>query len=150
MADKEYLIGYVKRLEAAFTKTMKKLGPKLSSLEEGLTQPQFFVLGLLKNNPRTVTEIAEIMGVQPSAITAILDRMYKSGFILRERNEEDRRVVVVYITEKGKEVFAKAQKKRLDIITRYLGYLEREELEQLLNIYEKLAKILETEDAKRN
>ncbi|GAB6158431.1 hypothetical protein JCM39194_16310 [Desulfotomaculum varum] len=145
MADNEYLNQVIKRLEAALNKTMRKLGPRLSCAAEGLTQPQFMVLGFLKNKPCTVTEIAAMMGVQPSAITAILDRMEKSGFIQRERDKQDRRLVIVNITDKGQETFAKAQEKRLAILTRYFSYLEREELEQLICIYEKLARILETE-----
>ncbi len=145
MIDKDYMNDYVKRLEAAFSKIMKKIGPELSKLEEGLTPPQFFVLGLLKEKQRTVTEIAELIQVQPSAITAILDRMHKSGFILRERNEDDRRVVVVQITEKGEEAFVKSNKKRLSVMTHYLSYLEKEDMELLLNIYEKMAKIIESD-----
>lgn len=145
MIDKDYINDYVKRLETAFSKIMKKIGPELSKLEEGLTPPQFFVLNLLKEKQRTVTEIAELIQVQPSAITAILDRMHKSGFILRERNEDDRRVVVVQITEKGEEVFVKSKKKRLSVMTHYLSYLEKEDMELLLNIYEKMAKIIESD-----
>lgn len=145
MIDKDYINDYIKRLETAFSKIMKKIGPELSKLEEGLTPPQFFVLNLLKEKQRTVTEIAELIQVQPSAITAILDRMHKSGLILRERNEDDRRVVVVQITEKGEEVFVKSKKKRLSVMTHYLSYLEKEDMELLLNIYEKMAKIIESD-----
>ena len=139
----EYMDCYVGKLEAAFTKIMKKLGPQMSNLEGGLTPPQFYVLGLLRKKQLTVTEMADLMQVQPSAITAILDRMHRSGFILRERSEIDRRVVVVKITEKGKEAHVKSQKKRLIVMKEYFSQFEKEELELLLNIYEKMARITE-------
>ncbi|ABO48873.1 transcriptional regulator, MarR family [Desulforamulus reducens MI-1] len=142
MTDKN-MKEYAKRIETAFSKIMKKLGPEMSKLAEGLTPPQFFVLKLLQTNGRTVTEIAELMNVQPSAITAILDRMYRNGFIIRERNETDRRVVLVQITEKGKEAFVKSQQKRQDVMLHFLSYLEKEDLDALLAIYEKMAKIVE-------
>lgn len=136
---------YIKRLETAFTKIMKKIGPELAKLEKGLTPPQFLVLNLLKKKQCTVSEIAEFMEVQPSAITAILDRMYKSGFIVRERNEIDRRVVVVKITEKGEEAFIKSKRKRLNVMTHYLSHLEKEDLDTLLSIYEKMARVIDTD-----
>lgn len=141
------LVEYVKQLETAFSKTMRKIGPQLANLADGLTPPQFFVLGFLQSRQRTVTEIAEVMGVQPSAITAILDRMHKSGFISRERSATDRRVVEVYITDRGREVYKKSQARRLHVMTHYLGYLKQEELEQLLRIYEKLSRIIEEKPA---
>ncbi|WP_035102303.1 MarR family transcriptional regulator, partial [Aneurinibacillus terranovensis] len=84
---------YIERLQTAFRITMRKLGPELSEhMNIGLTGPQFFILQLLsKRRKCMVTELAEEMGVKPSAITAMIDRLDKNGLVVRQRDEIDRR-----------------------------------------------------------
>ncbi|MHB8158484.1 MAG: MarR family winged helix-turn-helix transcriptional regulator [Desulfocucumaceae bacterium] len=149
MLDDKNTTQFIKRLEVAFIKTMKRLKSEMSCLEEGLTPPQFFVLALLQKGQRSVTEIAEVMGVKPSAITAIIDRMQESGFVVREREEKDRRVVMVLITEKGESVFVRSREKRNHIMKHYLSYLDQVEVEALVSIFEKLAGVVEMEHQKK-
>ena len=140
--NKKELENCIDRLQNAFSTTMRKLGPELSEHESGLTGPQFFILNLLlKKGKCTVTELADDMRVQPSAITAMVDRLHKNGFVLRERDESDRRVVCIQLSDIGSEMLAQAKKKRKQIIQGYLSHLESEELESLVHIFEKLAKI---------
>jgi MarR family transcriptional regulator, organic hydroperoxide resistance regulator len=140
---------YISRLQQSFYSTMKKLGPALSDhLEEGLTSEQFFILKLLNNKSRfTASELAEEFGVKPSAITAMVDRMLKNDFVTRERDEKDRRVVYIRISEKGKIVFSKSENKRNQIMERYMSQLDPIDLENLVIGIEKLAAIVqETEE----
>jgi MarR family transcriptional regulator, organic hydroperoxide resistance regulator len=143
MVEKKILQQYIERLETSFYTTMRTLGPEISDhLEEGLTGDQFFILQIIEKKGRVISsELAEEFRVKPSAITAMIDRMIKNDFVTRERDEKDRRVVYIKMTEKGKQSFEKSEKKRIEIIERYMSQLEREELESLVSIYEKLAKI---------
>ena len=140
---------YISRLQQSFYSTMKKLGPELSEhLEEGLTSEQFFVLKLLNNRSRvTASELAEEFRVKPSAITAMVDRMLKNDFVTRERDEKDRRVVYISISEKGKKTFEKSDHTRIKIMERYMAKLDPIDLENLVSGFEKLAAIVqETEE----
>ncbi|OOE06391.1 MarR family transcriptional regulator [Anoxybacillus kestanbolensis] len=137
----------VERLEHAFSLAVRKLAADLAKEEIGLTKPQFFILNLLsKRGKCTVSELADEMFVKPSAITTMIDRLYKSGFVLRDRDEEDRRVVYVQLSEKGKEMLQHARAERRKIIERYLSQLQLEELEQFVYIIEKIAAINEKEE----
>jgi MarR family transcriptional regulator, organic hydroperoxide resistance regulator len=143
MVEKEMLQQYIERLETSFYTTMRTLGPEISDhLEEGLTGDQFFILRIIEKKGRVISsELAEEFRVKPSAITAMIDRMIKNDFVTRERDEKDRRVVYIKMTEKGTHSLEKSEKKRIEIIERYMSQLEKEELESLVSIYEKLAKI---------
>lgn len=115
-----------------------------------LTTPQLFLLHLLSKKDRwMVTELADKMSVKPSAITAMIDRLEHNQFAERERDEKDRRVVFIKLSQKGKKVLKKAGGKRKNILMDYLNQLEEEEIISLVNINEKLAQIIgETEKKK--
>jgi DNA-binding MarR family transcriptional regulator len=136
---------YVNRIQTAFVSTMQKLEPELSNcIEEGkITKTQFFILNFLtKEGKCKVSRLAEKMDVKPSAVTSMVDRMIEHGLVIREHSEKDRRVVMVTVTEEGKQKVQEIGDKRKQIIGHYLSFLSEEELEYMASIYEKLAYIV--------
>jgi MarR family transcriptional regulator, organic hydroperoxide resistance regulator len=132
---------YLDRLFTAFDTSTRHIQQDLANIKDfGLTGPQFYILKLLSDrNQCTVSELAEILQVKPSAITVMIDRLIKNEFVKRERNSQDRRIVVIYMTESGKKVFSHVRKKRKEVFKHYLSYLSEEDLNALVGIYEKLA-----------
>lgn len=72
-------------------------------LEEiGLTYPQFLVMvALWSQEGRTVKELGEALFLDSSTLTPLLKRLEAAGLILRTRNPEDERQVLLSVTEKG-------------------------------------------------
>ncbi len=63
------------------------------------------VLALLKRMPEVSTaELAYLLDMRQQSLNELLIKLEKSGYIARERSEEDKRVLLVKITEKGKAV----------------------------------------------
>ncbi len=56
------------------------------------------------DDPVMVTELAEYMGVTASTMSLNLTRLEGAGFIFRERDPEDRRVMNVRLTESGERI----------------------------------------------
>ena len=56
-----------------------------------------------KENGTPSTAISNRMGMEPSSITRTLKSMEERGLIYREKNPEDGRGVLIYLTEFGKE-----------------------------------------------
>ena len=69
----------------------------------GLAQRRFFVLVLLMRHPDglKVTELATGTGVSCATITGVVDRLMRKQLITRTASPEDRRAMVVKITEAG-------------------------------------------------
>ncbi len=70
-----------------------------------LTMPQLKVLLLLgaeRNVP--VSSIAQRMSVSPPNVTGILDRLEVRGYIQRQQDRRDRRVVRIVLTEEGERM----------------------------------------------
>lgn len=135
---------YVVRAQTALWNTSMKIGEKVKKeLEEfGVTETQFSMLDLLsKKESHKVTDLAEKMGVKPSAVTTMIDRLTNNGLVSRRHSENDRRAVLVSITEEGREVIRKFEGKCRSVLKRYLSHLEPNELEALATIYEKLGNV---------
>jgi DNA-binding MarR family transcriptional regulator len=104
----------------------------------GLSQAN--VLFMLKDN-RSVsnTAIAERLSISPSAATQLVDALEEQGFVMREADENDRRVTVVRCTEKGNLYLAELRKKRFKQLQDIFSVLDQSELEQLVAITAKLS-----------
>jgi DNA-binding MarR family transcriptional regulator len=57
---------------------------------------------LFVNDGMTQSELGEQLAVQGATITNILQRMEEAGFVRRQRDSEDNRLVRVYLTEAGR------------------------------------------------
>ncbi|REJ76936.1 MAG: MarR family transcriptional regulator [Acidobacteria bacterium] len=67
-----------------------------------LTAPQLVCLRELRSQgPISAGRLAQAVSLSPATITGIVDRMERRGLVQRTRSEQDRRQVVVQITDKG-------------------------------------------------
>ena len=70
-----------------------------------ISYAQFFLLGYLANEDfLTMTDISKKMGHSTAAATGLVDRLEKLGYVERLHAAEDRRKVMVQITQKGVEI----------------------------------------------
>ncbi len=94
----------------------KKLEDDLHKV--GLTPPQFYVLATIGYaGGLPFGEIGAKMMVTVSNLTGIVDRLEEKKLVLRKRDENDRRVVHVVLTEKG----AKLYKSTLPLFEKSVG-----------------------------
>ena len=79
-------------------------------------------------------EIHEELHMANSTVTVIVDYLHEAGLVKRKRDIEDRRVVLLEITEKGRKIMVSLIKKRQDFMEKALLDMEdsAEELSQLL------------------
>jgi len=67
-----------------------------------VTTAQAGILFLLKQqNGRTMTELSQLIGLDNSTTTGLIDRLEKSGFVTRNSNPSDRRLSHIDITPRG-------------------------------------------------
>jgi DNA-binding MarR family transcriptional regulator len=74
----------------------------------GLKSREFWILVIAGALNVSQHEMAELCGLDPSSLVAILDGMERRGLLHRQRNPHDRRVQWVQRTEEGDRVFARA------------------------------------------
>lgn len=113
-----------------------------NELAPTLTEGQLTVLELLMNGqPERMkpSDFTEVLNTTPAAITTLLDRMEKSGLIARERDEKDRRIVWVCVTEKGREECERGIRIREQFLQSYLGRISSHNQQLLVYLLGKVA-----------
>jgi DNA-binding MarR family transcriptional regulator len=111
---------------------------------------------IIDHEPTTTTSIARDVYLSPSTVVGILDRLESRGLVTRDRDDEDRRVVNIRATEKGRRLVREAPSVLQDNLSeslRHLPLLEQAtialSLEQVVNLMEaghlEAAPILETD-----
>jgi len=91
------------------------------------------VLTILEaDGPDSMSHLADALDVTVASMTGIVDRMEKRGLVERRREDKDRRVVLVYPTEGGRDVFREIDRQRREGLTNVLGRLSDDELAGLL------------------
>ena len=76
-----------------------------SNWAEGLTMPRLRVLFTLgRTGPVPVGQIATILGISQPSATETLDKLVAKGLVERTADSNDRRIVLVGLTETGREM----------------------------------------------
>ncbi|MCQ2520562.1 MAG: MarR family transcriptional regulator [Lachnospiraceae bacterium] len=57
------------------------------------------------SEPRKMSDIAKILGVTVGTLTTNMNGLEKKNYIIKERSTEDKRVVFVTLTERGRKAF---------------------------------------------
>ena len=63
---------------------------------------------LQKNNGLSLTQISQGLKLENPTVTGLIDRLEKLGYVRRSDHPNDRRIYLVYLTEKGNKVANKA------------------------------------------
>ena len=147
--DEEKLQIYMQRWEDVFQSMIRRLHKELAkNLVEGITGSQVFVMKKIYDRGRsTVSDVAEDLCVSLSAITSLVDKLCKVGYVKRQRDENDRRLVWLELTPNGNDILGTCLRSRRQVVEGYLCQLPDGDMEKLLDIYEKLLKIMQAEDA---
>lgn len=65
---------------------------------------QLRVFGILRDRTPRMAELATYLGLERSTLTGLVDRAEARGLLRRTRSEEDRRAMIVELTDRGREV----------------------------------------------
>ena len=96
-----------------------------------------------KEGNRTMGEIANDLRITVGTLTTAINRLIKKGYVERKRIEEDRRVVVVYLTESGKKVFDEHTLFHKEMIDEVAKNFEDYELKVLTKALSKVSEFFE-------
>ncbi|MEO0531579.1 MAG: MarR family transcriptional regulator [Planctomycetota bacterium] len=105
--------------------------------EYGLTRSQYNVVRVLRdlNREMTVVELAEHMVHETPAMTGVIDRLERDGFVERKRSVKDRRLVYIKLCRKGATLIRKLDKPVFELHAQLVSRLsvsEQDELRRLL------------------
>lgn len=134
----------IERYMAAYFEVTKRLNGQIRDMiQEDITMEQFQILKYIDARGRcTSTELADTFGVGKSSITAMTTRMVDKGLLQRTRDQGDRRVVYLTMTEQGQRNYGIVQDQIISTVSKYLVHFEADEVEGFISVFERLARLI--------
>src|SRR4051812_25781426 len=111
---------------AQIEQLFRKVGTMKSRLSEQHSfsrQQLMLLITLMCKKKTTVGDLAEELGLSTSATTIAINRLVKSGHINRTRDEADRRVVWVELTDSAAQTISSLKAMRDQLLVRMLEEL---------------------------
>jgi DNA-binding MarR family transcriptional regulator len=89
----------------------------------GIPQRWYDVLVHLEESPQGIpmSELAERILYSKSGFTRVVDRMEEAGLVRRARLENDRRTILIVLTDEGAETLGRARRHHRDGIQRHFA-----------------------------
>ena len=129
--DKSQLVQEIVELQRQVGRIIGQHVPSVW-IDSGLTITQLRSLFLIANKGSTnFRKLAEALGVTPSNVTGIVDRLEEQGLVSRTQNPEDRREMTLQATDKGKALVSNLKEAGIKHMTQVLSLLSLEELSSL-------------------
>ncbi len=100
---------------------------------------------LMENESLTQLELVKITNLKAPTISITLRNMERDGIVRREKNDSDRRETHVYITDKGKKMYAKVLAALEKAEKTMLKGLTEKELKAVSASLKKMSENLKTE-----
>lgn len=91
-----------------------------------------------KNNKTTMSAIAENFQIELPSATSLITKLSDQKLVTRLDDPNDRRLVLITLTEEGKSLLERAMRERRRKLENILSYLSSQEKVQLTHILETL------------
>ena len=103
-----------------------------------LTAPQAFHLLSIPVDGISMSGLANKLGLDTSTLTRNIQKLEKLEFIRRKRDRNDKRILVVYLADKGREKVEKIEDSLLDLNFSMMKYIDLDDQENIPEMLEKL------------
>lgn len=149
MIDKTDKIYEVIKFERRLNHALRQYAPD-AWMNLGLTIGQLKSLFFIANEGTTnFRKLAAALGVTPSNVTGIVDRLAEQGLVTRNECPQDRRIVLLQATQKGETILAKLRERRRNHMVEILSHLNSEELSTVTSGLKLMVKAAETDEREK-
>ncbi len=112
-----------------------------------MSAPQLATLRiLLHDGAMPASQIAKKIMVNSSTLTGVIDRLEQKGLVSRARNDRDRRIIRIELTDWGRALAENAPPPIQVKIIKGMRKLEQEEREKIIQSLTKLAEMIDAQD----
>ncbi|MGW4895401.1 MarR family winged helix-turn-helix transcriptional regulator [Kitasatospora sp. NPDC004240] len=104
--------------------------------EHDLSLTQLRVLGIVRDRRPRMSDLAAFLGLDKSTLSGLIDRAERRGLLARQASPEDRRAVVVLITDAGRDLTQRLYEEVRDALAPATGRLDAQQRRQLAHLLE--------------
>jgi DNA-binding MarR family transcriptional regulator len=115
-----------------------------------MTGPQAGALMVIARYPGiSLGELGERMHLHISTCSGIVDRLERKGYVVRRRGSEDRRVVRLNATPRGRRMVEKVPISSFGTLIRYIEHLPSSEIHRIHEAIQILLRVMKIERTER-
>ena len=103
-----------------------------------LTAPQAFHLLSIPVDGISMSGLANKLGLDTSTLTRNIQKLEKLDLVRRKQDRNDKRILVVYLSDKGRGKVEKIEESLLDLNFSMMKYIDLDEQENIPEMLEKL------------
>lgn len=103
---------------------------------------------LSQNKKVSMSDIAQYFLIELPSATSLINKLVDKDLVKRYEDQQDRRLVMITLTETGKTMFEQAMSQRKKKFEKILSYLSAKEKQDLLSIFKTLDNKLQKENEK--
>ena len=96
----------------------------------------------MRDQPLSQRELADMANIKPGSLTEVLERLERDDLIKRERLANDRRVIHVRLTAKGRKAYQKLVEERHEFGNHLLEEIDQEDLARFVKVVNMMDKNL--------
>lgn len=106
----------------------------------------FTLLSIDKENGTPSTALGPKMGIESTSLTRTLKSMEKKGLIIKKKNPNDGRGVLIYLTEQGKEKRALSKSTVIQFNESIKKHISDEKWENFIEVAETINKLIQDKE----
>lgn len=111
-----------------------------------ISQTQLWAIHLIAQAPgMSVKDLAREMSVKSTTASNLLDKLDRAGYVSRQRNDRDQRIVRLYLTESAQVLLAEIPGNPIGALPEALARLPQQQLQCLDAHLAELMTVLQTE-----
>ena len=142
MSRSDEILVALRKIIRATDQNSKKLNQ-----QTGLTVPQTLLMKAIAENPgATAGYLTESISLSQATVSTILDRLEERKLVERRRNQRDKRIVNVALTESGKTLLGDAPTPLQEVFVRHFDNLASQQQGALINSLQALATLFGATD----
>ncbi len=122
---------YIRTTSLALSRMYNSIAAKY-----GITQTVGYLLTYVGREGTPSTRLAQLLGMKNSSLTRLLKKMEKDGCIYRKVSPEDKRVVKIFLTEKGVIRRKIAKRSVLEFNERLLNKVDEKEMKIFFKVFD--------------
>lgn len=135
----------MRRLDESFRQVRKQINAEWNTYNVhglGMTHGRMLII-LAESGAQKASALADQLLITSGGVTGIADRLIELGYVKRERGEQDRRVVMLDITDEGLKIVNLIETVRSKMMHKLFDGMSVADMELGLKLFEQMSRNME-------
>ena len=131
---------YIKSAWHSLTRMYNQL-----AIQNGFSQAIGYVLIHIEKEGTPATKIAPLLGMEPTSLSRLLQKMEQLGLIYKKMDRTDKRIVRIFLTDEGNQKRKLAKQTILEFNEKLAMTIHIEDIAKLITVLKEIRNVVQSE-----